>query len=440
MHDALAPRSGAASAPIHLFHEEREDLALDIDTAGVPSAVHTRWTGLAARSECEPRRLVFQSDPTLEDASRLARLCRDPVARFPLASAGGKRPALPGRTIEPEPLQEVASRIFTGVNRLCPGAAAIVRVVAFEQRVLIARPGRDPVRDTRKGVRLRAECRLRRRGKSGHAVEELVLTRLEGDPRRALEEAAARLAERVERRLHAETIPNGRFPVVFAPGLGGMLVHELVGHALEADTVSASKSWLSQFKEKAGPTELTVLDDPRRGRAAWRVDDEGRPTRATSLLSRGLVSGLLHDSRSAGAAGVDPTGHGRCASFREPVRPRMGCTFVAPGPLRPEEVMDGVVEGIYVRRMETGNTDPHSGRAAFRVTDADRIRNGGIDAPLVPLMLFVEGARALSSIDRVASDLEFDRCIGSCLRDGQPLATSVGAPTMWIGDTVIEIK
>jgi TldD protein len=149
---------------------------------------------------------------------------------------------------------------------------------------------------------------------------------------------------------------------------------------------------------------------------------------------------MLHDSRSARAAGVDPTGHGRCSSFRESVRPRMGCTFVAPGPLRPEDVLGGIVEGIYVRRMEAGNTDPHSGRAAFRVTDADRIRNGVIDAPLKPLMLFVEGASALASIDRVASDLEFDRCIGSCHRDGQPLATTVGAPTMWIGVTVIEMK
>jgi TldD protein len=118
----------------------------------------------------------------------------------------------------------------------------------------------------------------------------------------------------------------------------------------------------------------------------------------------------------------------------------MGCTFIAGGALQPDEVLDGIDDGIYVRRMEAGTTDPHSGRAAFRVTDADRIRNGAIDSPLLPSMLFVDGPKALASIDRVGNDLAFDRCVGSCHRDGQPLAISVGAPTIWIGLASVEMK
>jgi TldD protein len=111
----------------------------------------------------------------------------------------------------------------------------------------------------------------------------------------------------------------------------------------------------------------------------------------------------------------------------------MGCTFIARGDRRPDEILDGVRSGVYVRRMETGSTDPRSGLAVFRVTDADRIRNGRIDVALKPFLLHVDGAIALASMDRIGDDLQFDRCVGVCHRDGQPLAISVGAPTIWIG-------
>jgi TldD protein len=163
------------------------------------------------------------------------------------------------------------------------------------------------------------------------------------------------------------------------------------------------------------------------------MDDEGVETSATQLLSKGRVVGKLHDRRTAARMDARPTGHGRCSSFREPVKPRMGCTFIAPGCQRPDQLHDDIRNGVYVRRMETGSTDPQSGRAVFRVTDADRIRKGRIDVAVEPFLLHVDGATVLASMNRVADDLQFDRCVGVCHRDGQPLATSVGAPTIWIG-------
>jgi TldD protein len=206
-----------------------------------------------------------------------------------------------------------------------------------------------------------------------------------------------------------------------------------VGHALEADTVLAGDSWLARSDAPTPPSELAVLDDPRRGRAAWRFDDEGEAARVVSLLRGGGVAGGLHDRTTAATSERQPTGHGRRSSFREPVRPRMGCTFVAAGPLAPEEVVRDVRDGIYVRRMEAGSTDTRSGRAVFRVTDSDLLCDGAIDAPLRPHLLIVDGPRALPTMNRIAGDLVFDTCIGSCHREGQPLATSVGAPTFWIG-------
>jgi TldD protein len=241
------------------------------------------------------------------------------------------------------------------------------------------------------------------------------------------------LVSRAEQRLAARSPASGDSPIVFGPGVGGVLVHELIGHALEADVAQRGASWLAQPNQRVAPSELGVLDDPRRGRAAWAVDDEGERPGPTALIVEGHVRARLHDRRTAAREGTRPTGHGRRSGFREPVLPRMGCTFVTPGRLRPQEVLEAVAAGLYIRRMEAATTDPRTGLAVFRVTDADRIESGRPTAPLTPFLLCVDGASALSTVSRVASDLTFDTCIGSCHREGQPLAISVGAPTMLIG-------
>jgi TldD protein len=115
----------------------------------------------------------------------------------------------------------------------------------------------------------------------------------------------------------------------------------------------------------------------------------------------------------------------------------MGCTFLAAGNLDPRDVLDGIARGVYVRRMEAASSDTASGQATFRVTDADLIHGGQLDMPLRPFLLAVTTREALRTLDRIATDLTFDTCIGSCIRDGQPLATSVGAPTYGIGRTMV---
>jgi TldD protein len=165
----------------------------------------------------------------------------------------------------------------------------------------------------------------------------------------------------------------------------------------------------------------------------WRFDDQAEEAKATPLLLKGRVAGNLHDRSTADRTGKPATGHGRRASFREPVLPRMGATFVAAGRLHPEEVINGLARGIYVRRLEAASTDTRTGGAVFRVTDADLIVRGRVDAPLNSFLLLVQGEEALASVDRIAGDLEFDSCIGTCHKDGQPLPISVGAPTFRIG-------
>lgn len=115
----------------------------------------------------------------------------------------------------------------------------------------------------------------------------------------------------------------------------------------------------------------------------------------------------------------------------------MGCTFLAPGPFPREEVVESTRHGVLVRRMEAASTDPARGLAIFRVSDANRIRDGRVDAPLEPFLLRVRLPEALETLDMIGDDLEFDRCVGTCVRDGQSLATSVGGPTCRIGVATI---
>jgi hypothetical protein len=379
-----------------LFHEQREDLAVSFFQNRPPAVVHTFWGGIASRGRC----LAYRSDPGID---------------------------LGPPELSSDRFQRFYDDFYQVMARKRPGLLISARGVAFDQRIMVLRPGMEPAKDRRKGARLRIECRL------GHAVAVTELV----EPFDRLVEAEA-LLERVERRQEAVEVPVGLLPVLFAPGVGGVLVHEIVGHALEADTILRGRSWLAQLEEPIAPRELLILDDPRRGRAAWRIDDEAEPARAVPLIRDGVVAGWLHDGESARRSNRPPTGHGRCSSFREAVRPRMGCTFVAPGPFRAAELLQGIERGVYVRRMEAANMDTKSGHATFRVTDSDYILAGKLDAPLKPHLLQVEGAQALASMEHVADDLRFDSCVGSCHRDGQPLAISVGAPTMRIGGAAVK--
>lgn len=420
--------------PVRLYLEHRQDLTVESSTGEPVRSTRTAWSGLSATRLGTSPRFLYHSDPALEDLERIAQPARDDRLRHPEREKVGKRP-----TREVEGLREAdaSSPLATVMERLgaaAPDAEIRGRAVAFEQFVRVGGSGAECAADRRSGLRLRFEAGLRRGARSSRAVFEAVRPpTAPGFDEERLEKTALALAERLESRLDAREAPSGEYPVVLARGVGGVLVHEIVGHALEADTVLGGGSWLATLSGDVAPRDLVILDDPRRGRAAWRVDDEGCRSRATPLIGEGRVTGWLHDSASAAASGRRPTGHGRRSSFREPVKPRMGCTFIAAGRCDADEVLSGLDKGVYIRRMEAASIDLASGRAVFRVTDSDLVQRGRIERPLLAHLLVVDGKRALEQIDRVAEDLEFDTCVGSCHRDGQPLAISVGAPTIRIG-------
>jgi len=407
-----------------VFYECREDLRIDLRSDSSAIVVPTRLRGTAACRGGSRPGFEFQAWPSPADIA-----------------VGGSDIAGPGRAVSdcnetPHPAASTFDprALVAWLEDLRSRAEGrfSLRWVGFRQQIAVAVPGGEVRTDLRQGARVRLELEVPGpSGRTARAVAERVFR----PPHTTadLGEVVGSLAERARARLDAREPAPGETILVLGPGVGGILIHELIGHALEADTVLRGASALVAKPGAVAPAEVTVVDDPRRGRGAWRRDDEGVECRATPLIEGGRVAGYLHDLSSAERFRQSATGHGRRASFREPVRPRMGCTFLAPGRLTPEEVLKGTSRGVYIRRMETASTDSLSGSARFIVTDADCIDQGQLGHPLHPFLLELRASTALPSLDRIGSDLEFDTCVGSCLRDGQPMVTSVGAPTFRIG-------
>lgn len=295
------------------------------------------------------------------------------------------------------------------------GPEAGITCVASEQRVAVGGPGSDPVLDRRRGMRVRLEMRLRQGGRS--VADAVWRPGREPDPDAFVAAARARALARSR----AADPPEGSMPVIFAPGVAGIVLHELVGHPLEEDAIDRGASWLTPPTGEIAARTLRVVDDPRRGRIPWRIDDTGEAVAPISLIEEGRVVQTVGRTRL------------RRASFADPLLPRMGCTFLAAGSSTAEESLRGVTTGLYVRRLEAASVDARTGRATFRVVDADVVRDGSIGDPVRACLLSLTAAHALRAFECIAEDVEFDTCLGTCFKGGQPLAVSVGAPTCRLG-------
>ena len=373
----------------------------------------TVWTGAAVEQADDS--FYYHSDVSPDDLAGL-------TAGKPPPS---RRPENPSAALlDHEKALGAVSGAVVEAQRSLPAGTFRANWVQSDQTVMIG-DSRGVVEDRRRSCRIRIDGFLARGGREARASAERTVNPTDF----SVSSIVGPLVERLEVRLDAEDPDTGPTHVVFAPSIGGIWIHEVVGHAAEADRVLRHTSWLAGESESF-PTELDVIDDPRRGRGAWRFDDEGIEARPVALIRGGRVQALLHARRTASIQGSQPSGHGRRGSYRERVLPRMGCTFIANGNRHSSEVLKNVQRGVYVRRMESASTDTATGRSVFQVTDADSIKNGNVEAPLRPHLLETLAPRGLAAIDGIANDLAFDQCIGLCHRDGQPLAISVGAPTI----------
>jgi len=229
--------------------------------------------------------------------------------------------------------------------------------------------------------------------------------------------------------------PAGTMNVVLGPGWPGILLHEAIGHGLEGDF---NRKRTSAFSDKLGQRVaapgVTVVDDgtlPGR-RGSLNVDDEGCPTQRTLLIEDGILVGYLQDKLNAKLMGVRPTGNGRRESYAHLPMPRMTNTFMLAGEEDPAEILSSVENGLYAASFGGGQVDITSGKFVFSASEAYRIEGGRIGAPVKGATLIGNGPDVLTRVARIGNDLELDRGVGTCGKDGQSVPVGVGLPTVRI--------
>ena len=238
----------------------------------------------------------------------------------------------------------------------------------------------------------------------------------------------------------ARPAPSGVMPVVLGPGWPGILLHEAVGHGLEADAHRKETSvFTDRIGERVAPRGVTIVDDgslPVR-RGSLTVDDEGTPTQRTILIEDGILTGLLTDRFNARALGLPLTGNGRRESFATLPLPRMTNTFMLSGEHTPEEIVASVEDGLYAEHFAGGQVDITSGDFVFTMSGARRIRKGRLAEPVRGATLIGRGDRALLGIRLVGNDSKLDDGIGQCGKDGQNCPVGTGLPTLRIDSLTV---
>lgn len=252
------------------------------------------------------------------------------------------------------------------------------------------------------------------------------------------ETIALRAAKRACLMLEADPAPTGRMPVVLSSEAGGTMVHEAVGHGLEADHIDKGVSkYCGRLNEQIAVPEVTVVDDGtlpgKRGTAS--VDDEGTPTGRTVLVDQGILVRFMNDRRTAAKMDVALTGNGRRESYRCKPVPRMTNTLIAPGTGSPGAILAETESGLFVRKMGGGQVNPLNGDYVFEVIEGYLIRNGKAETPVRGATLIGNGPDTLMQIEAVGNDLGF--AIGTCGKDGQGAPVSHAQPTLRIRELTI---
>ncbi len=233
--------------------------------------------------------------------------------------------------------------------------------------------------------------------------------------------------------LEAVAAPAGTMNVVLGPGWPGILLHEAIGHGLEGDfNRKGTSAFSGRLGEKVASDLCTVVDDGtlqgRRG--SLTIDDEGTPTRCTTLIENGVLKGYLQDKLNARLMGVPSTGNGRRESFAHLPMPRMTNTYMLPGPHDPDEIIASVDHGLYARQFGGGQVDITSGKFVFSASEAYLIENGKLTHPVKGATLIGDGPDVLTRVSMVGKDLELDAGVGVCGKDGQSVPVGVGQPTL----------
>ncbi len=238
--------------------------------------------------------------------------------------------------------------------------------------------------------------------------------------------------------LDAVDAPAGEMAVVLGPGDSGILLHEAVGHGLEADfNRKQTSNYSGQIGKPVASPLCTVIDDGTvaGSRGAINVDDEGYAGRSNTLIENGILVGYMHDRLSAKHFGVEPSGNGRRESFRAMPLPRMTNTSLVAregSASAPDEIVRSVKRGIYAKRFSGGQVNISNGDFVFSLSESYLIEDGKLTAPLKGVNLIGNGPDVLRKVDMLGTDYQLSDGIWTCGKDGQSVPVNVGTPTVRI--------
>ncbi len=315
-------------------------------------------------------------------------------------------------------------------------------VAASLQEVTILRPDGTLVSDCRPMSRMNVSVIVEQDGRreqggtggGGRAGLDGLLDRAhwQGVTREALRIALVNL--------EAEPAPAGVMDVVLGPGWPGILLHEAIGHGLEGD---ANRKGTSAFAglmgQQIASKGVTVLDDgtiPDR-RGSVTIDDEGTPSGRNVLIEDGILVGYMQDRQNARLMGGTPTGNGRRESYAHPPMPRMTNTYMLSGDAAPADILADLKDGIYAVGFGGGQVDITNGKFVFSCTEAYRVKDGKVGAPVRGATLIGDGPTALRNITAIGNDMSLDPGIGNCGKAGQWVPVGVGQPTLRIGGLTV---
>ena len=333
------------------------------------------------------------------------------------------------------------------IRELAPDAQQVVSSIsAVYEEVLVAASDGTFATDIRPLIRLNCSVLLekngrRERGGAGGGArldygyfKELV----DGKPRWM--EYAKEAVRMAKVNLEAIDAPAGAMPVVLGAGWPGVLLHEAVGHGLEGDfNRKGASAFSGKVGEQVASSLCTVVDDgtmsDRRG--SLNIDDEGTPAGYNVLIENGILKGYMQDKMNARLMGVAPTGNGRRESYAHLPMPRMTNTYMLPGEHSQEEIISTVKKGVFASNFGGGQVDITSGKFVFSASEAYLIEDGKITQPIKGATLIGNGPDVMHKISMVGNDLELDRGVGVCGKDGQSVPVGVGQPSLKIDEITV---
>jgi TldD protein len=233
--------------------------------------------------------------------------------------------------------------------------------------------------------------------------------------------------------LDAVPAPAGEMEVVLGPGWPGILLHEAIGHGLEADfNRKGTSAFTGMIGKRVASDQCTVIDNgtvPGR-RGSLNVDDEGNPTNETVLIENGILKNYMSDKLSSRLMGIHNTGNGRRESYEHIPMPRMTNTYMLAGQDDPDDIIRSVKRGVFAVNFGGGQVDITNGKFVFSASEAYMIEDGKVTAPLKNCTLIGNGPDVLTRVSMVGNDLKLDEGIGTCGKDGQSVPVGVGIPTL----------